>query len=394
MVNGGTAIVILALTETKVTPLLMPKSQNLLRFWGFSYGTTVGNTFASMFPDRAERLVLDGSMDAEDYYRGDLRHSLNDADASMARLFVYCALAGSGSCKLNSGNDIANEIHERWEAIESRLYREGPIPVPAGVNNTADVITWSDLKNLVWSTSYNPLTKWTTLAELVAPLAEGNGTAFATAKQKTAPKLKHLNICPTVDPHNPDCAPDNYNWRYVWSSVQCADGDADRTATADRQAFDEYYSFITNQSVHLGAPWSWLRFTCLNWKGRPNLRPELPISSDRLRHPMLYVSNTRDNVTPLQNARTMAARFLGSRVLVCEGDGHCLQSNPSLCAAKQIRAYFQTGILPEEDSDPCPPHHLPFLNRNSDAVEAAGDLDHEEQHLLDAVLGLEKTTRD
>lgn len=31
-----------------------------LRYWGFSYGTILGGVFASMFPDRVERLVSDG----------------------------------------------------------------------------------------------------------------------------------------------------------------------------------------------------------------------------------------------------------------------------------------------------------------------------------------------
>jgi pimeloyl-ACP methyl ester carboxylesterase len=41
-----------------------------IQFIGFSYGTVLGNAFASMFPGRVGRLVLDGVDDAYDYMKG------------------------------------------------------------------------------------------------------------------------------------------------------------------------------------------------------------------------------------------------------------------------------------------------------------------------------------
>ena len=38
-----------------------------LQYIGTSYGTFLGNTFASMFPDRVKRMVIDGVVDPDDY---------------------------------------------------------------------------------------------------------------------------------------------------------------------------------------------------------------------------------------------------------------------------------------------------------------------------------------
>lgn len=42
----------------------------LLQYWGFSYGTVLGQVFASLFPDRVGRMVLDGIGDMEDLLTG------------------------------------------------------------------------------------------------------------------------------------------------------------------------------------------------------------------------------------------------------------------------------------------------------------------------------------
>ena len=40
----------------------------------FSYGTVLGITFASMYPDNIERMILDGVADTEAWYIGKLFH--------------------------------------------------------------------------------------------------------------------------------------------------------------------------------------------------------------------------------------------------------------------------------------------------------------------------------
>lgn len=40
----------------------------MLRYWGLSYGSTLGATAAAMFPDRIDKMVLDGISTPESYY--------------------------------------------------------------------------------------------------------------------------------------------------------------------------------------------------------------------------------------------------------------------------------------------------------------------------------------
>jgi pimeloyl-ACP methyl ester carboxylesterase len=40
----------------------------LTRTLGFSYGTTLGATLAAMFPEKIERLIIDGVQNPHEYY--------------------------------------------------------------------------------------------------------------------------------------------------------------------------------------------------------------------------------------------------------------------------------------------------------------------------------------
>lgn len=38
---------------------------------GYSYGTLLGATLTAMFPDKIARVLLDGNINPDDYYRGE-----------------------------------------------------------------------------------------------------------------------------------------------------------------------------------------------------------------------------------------------------------------------------------------------------------------------------------
>lgn len=52
------------------TYCVMVGEDGMLRYWGQSYGTVLGATAAAMFPDRIDKMVIDGVVDLPEYYEG------------------------------------------------------------------------------------------------------------------------------------------------------------------------------------------------------------------------------------------------------------------------------------------------------------------------------------
>lgn len=105
------------------------KDEEKLNFWGFSYGTVIGATFAAMQPHRVGRVVIDGVVDTADYYSGRRLTALQDTDTVLERLGQHCHTAGSEHCPLYTDGG-AEKIVQRVRGIVESLKRD-PIGVPA-----------------------------------------------------------------------------------------------------------------------------------------------------------------------------------------------------------------------------------------------------------------------
>jgi TAP-like protein len=80
----------------------------------------------------------------------------------------------------------------------------------------------------------------------------------------------------------------------------------------------------------------------MNWTDHPAHKPK-PIKTS---FPLLFISNTKDPVTPKAAGLAMAAKFKDAGFLEQKSEGHCSISSVSLCTIEKIRAYFRDGKVP------------------------------------------------
>ncbi|CZT01748.1 uncharacterized protein RAG0_09219 [Rhynchosporium agropyri] len=332
------------------------KDNEKLQYWGYSYATVTGTTFAAMYPEKVKRLIVDGICDPNAMYNGFWTTSIQDTDKIVTRFFEDCYKAGPSECPLYSDKGPAN-IQATFETTLQSL-NTTPLAVSGGLGHGPEVITFSDVLRLIKDAVYTPMAAFPVLADLVADVSSGNGSKFATYKAKAPAK-----ICASrsLDEHAvEDCPPFSETIYDVLTAISCTDGQDLSRFSNKSQVFDEYYSLLRTQSKWMADIWMSWTLSCWDWKTRPKWRYEGPMAANPA-HPILWIGNTLDPATPLRNAHKLSKDFVGSVVLTQDSAGHCSYSSNSECINDHVRTYFQTGDLPEIGTV-CAPDKQPWGN--------------------------------
>jgi pimeloyl-ACP methyl ester carboxylesterase len=328
----------------------------MIQYYGFSYGSYLGGTFAAMFPDRVGRLVVDGVVEYNNYMSGNWSSNLVDTEKTMDSFYFHCARVGYPDCALanETGKSTPSEIKKRTNDIIQSLYHN-PLPV---YTPGADVLSYSEMKSLIFGSLYTP--------SLVFPLMAGTLLAIEQKDSELlAPLVRalHPTGCTTRWlPHYDPVAAD------AQIAIACSDGDDQ--SYLSRDAFQEFAKELADISPTSGSLWSTIRMNCIHHKLSAVHRFKGPWKANTS-HPLLFIGNTADPVTPGQYARKMAEGFEGAVALMQDSGGHCSIATFSWCTTGYIRQYFQTGELPPANTT-CAADVVPFGPLHEDlSVETA-----------------------
>jgi pimeloyl-ACP methyl ester carboxylesterase len=314
-----------------------------LKFLGLSYGTMLGQTFASLYPEHISRMVLDGTCDANDWVDSWQMGHLMETDAIWATFYDDCFTARE-ACPLWRAPDTApvnieKRVNDFLESLKQR-------PVYTVSDGNARLITYRDVKLAIYWTTMAPYFAGPSIATLLDSLMKGNTNVTLRFPFESVPTASDFLHEQTQD----DQANSNAD---AGTALNC--GDTEDITNSSIADFKKYLSALEDQSS-VGAFFQGERkIRCLGWSIRPAWRFTGPFTSKRdngsskLTTPILFMGNKLDPMTSLRNARKMAKEFLGSVVLEQDARGHCALGNvvPSPCTLRYLRNYLRNGSLPE-----------------------------------------------
>ncbi|KAH8893028.1 alpha/beta-hydrolase [Thozetella sp. PMI_491] len=329
-------------TAADMNSILSAVGQENLLYWGFSYGTLLGQTYATLFPERSTRIIIDGVvnqfewygtkikeedfLDAGEVFDGFLQECWNEADA--------CSLATLGSYE---------DITKKLLSLIADLRNE---PISVYINNSYyGLLTHHDIwVNGIFRALYEPAGTWYELANSLAGLLKGNATEAFLVYHRDKPTAK-------------------ITWDMVYF-IELNDGlSGPRHWQESRKELvdllDPYFKqrrfFETELRTY---------FAKRLWR-IPKTHNYVPRRGVQTAHPLLVLSPTYDPACPLVSARSAIDAFIGSRLVEIKGYGHCSTSMTSLCVARHVRAFFYNGTLPEEGTQ-CDIDGLYFNKPTSD----------------------------
>ncbi|MEA2303876.1 MAG: hypothetical protein QOH43_1156 [Solirubrobacteraceae bacterium] len=295
-----------------------------LNYLGFSYGTFLGATYASLFPGKLGHVVLDGPVDADAYINdphGDLLAQTGGFERALTRFFQACA-ADQTACMGFGGSDPG-------AAFDDLVDKANANPIPAdGYTDDPRPVTGDDIIN---ATSYNLYAKqyWPYIAQDLAAAAAGDGSMIRYDSDSALGR-------------NPDGTYDPGTDRYFLIGAieqKYSHADLGKYFQLGKRAYDTF-----------DHAWWNVGYVELNYGlfgVKPDGRYSGPFRIPAGANTPLVVATTYDPATPYRGAKSLVHDLGNARLLTMAGDGHTAYGRNSACIDTAVEAYLFDGTLPD-----------------------------------------------
>jgi len=284
-------------------------------YYGFSYGTYLGQVYGTLFPSHVRRMVLDSTVDPTGAWYAD---NISQDYAFQGRIEAFFAWTAKYDSTYHLGSTTA-QVQASYYKIRAKLEKtpidgaDGPM---IGPDELDDTILLGGYLNTLWPGFAQALSQY---------LNDGSSDGLITQFEEWGAQNEN-----TFAVYNAvECA--DVNWPRNWSKWQ---SDTEHVyQTAPFEAWDN----------------AWFNAACAFWPVQGPAKPFQVDGADL--PPVLMLQGTLDAATPYAGAQDAHKLLPSARMVVVEGDGNhgqSLESPPDTCVQNYLNRYLATGAVPEQ----------------------------------------------
>lgn len=282
-----------------------------LNYYGFSYGTYLGQVYSSMFPERTRRMVFDGTVDPRGvWYKANLSQDV----AFDRNINIWFGWLAKNDKVYGLGNTKA-KVRKLFYDTQNKLYANP-------VNSSGGKLGGSEWIDAFLYAGYYQST-WTDLGSVFSKyIKDGNVTGLENA---------YLDASGYGDD----------NGYAVYLGVQCTDVKWPKSWTKWKK---------DNDKINVIAPfetWSnaWYNEPCRHWPA-PSRTPK-KITGKKVKS-LLMINETLDAATPYAGSIQVRKLYPKASLIAVQGGtthSNSLAGNP--CVDNTIARYLYNGKLPK-----------------------------------------------
>lgn len=298
-----------------------------LTYYGISYGSLLGSTYANMFKGRVRALLVDGVLDPVAWYTG--RNKAQRKTPNTVRIgsgkgaweawttaLDECDRVNRRRCALTQGP------HAKWRTLV-RKARAGTLEIEGQPINE-QALVGAVFQSMYSAAAYQPL-----MADLQriwrATTQSGSPAAQARAGDAWSRILQRVEDVRTPDgPYDVDApSPVSADARRVkraadpFHGVLCADA----VNPQRPRAWLRWTEHADRSAPWFGRYWTWASSPCARWPGS-KADAYRGVFTKRTSTPLVVTGNLHDPATSITGARRLNQLMPGSRLITVDGWGH------------------------------------------------------------------------
>ena len=287
-----------------------------LTYLGYSYGTTLGSTYAELFPDRVRALVLDAAVDPD---ADPVAHAEGQAAGFEDAFTAFAA----GCRDLRAGCPFGRPRIQ----LEQLLTAAEETPIPSSEEGETRQATPGVIVTAIVSALYDQQA-WPQLSQALAAAKAGDSAKVFSLADSYTGRLEDGSYSNLFDA--------NY-------AINCADTDPEQLPSEEEiralvaEWSEEYPIFGAGSAVSL--------HNCSVWDAPRTPLPERDAEGSA---PILVIGTEGDPATPLEGAVDLAQDLENAVLLTWQGEGHTAYPKTE-CVTAAVNQYLIQGQAPADD---------------------------------------------